>query len=159
MSRIRARFLTLPAAFVAILTMAMLTYPGDLSATYRDFGDYEDNTRELETTRTTNAQLDVNLISLMDRINLKEQWLKELIADRATLRVTMQRFIGLNRSNDVARETIEKQYAGATYEEKAARNVIDFVKTRLATTPGPSNTPQRLQSEFHAMFGTTVAVN
>lgn len=159
MSRIRARFLTLPTAFGATLALAMLTYPGGLSAAYRDFGDYEDNSRALETTRTTNAKLDVNLIGLMDRINLKEQWLNELIADRATLRVTIHRFIGLNRSNDLARETIEKQYAGATYEEKAARNVIDFVKTRLATTPGPSNTPQRLQSEFHAMFGTTVSVN
>ena len=56
----------------------------------------------------------------------------------------------------MAREMIFHQFAGATDEEKAARNVIAFVKARLHTASTPSNTPQRIQNEFREMFGTTV---
>ncbi len=152
------RSLTIPAAFGATLAMAMLTYPGGLSAAYSDFENYDEHARQLETTRSSNARHDSSLVNLMDRINTKEQWLEELIAGRATLRATTERFMGLNRSNDAARTAIDFHYPGATDEEKAARNVIDFANTRLAYTPGPSDTRRRLQTEFRDQFGTTVAM-
>ena len=153
------RRLTIPAAFGAALTLAMLTYPGGLSAAYSDFEHYDEHTRQLESKRSTDSHYDASFLNVMDRINTKEQWLGELIESRASLRTTTQRFMGLNRSNDTARTTIETYYTGATYEEKAARNVIDFAKARLQHTPGPSDTRQRLRTEFRAMFGTTVAMD
>ena len=159
MSRILFRFrrtLAVPAAFGATLALATLTYPGGVAAAYGDLKDYDTHREQLESTRATNSQLDVNLMNLMDRLALKEQWLDELISGRATLKVTTRRFVELNRSSETAKEVISHQFAGATDEEKAARNVIAFVQARLHTASTPSNTPQRLQNEFREMFGTTV---
>ena len=156
--RIR-RIVTIPAAFGATLLLATFTYPGGLSAAYHDIQDYDAIRADMRTTRTDDAKLDAILINILDRITMKEQWLDELLAGRATLKVTTQRFMELNTSNEITRRAIDDQYAGACYEEKAARNVVDFVRTRLRTSPGPSNTPQRIQAEFREQFGSAVSVN
>jgi hypothetical protein len=155
----RVGTITIPATVVATLVLATFTYPGGVSAAYSDLQDHTTLQQTMESARTDSSQLDTSLMNMSDRIALKEQWIDELISGRATLKSTTRRFMELNQSSDVTLKTIEAHFRGRTSEEKAARNVMAYVQIRLKFGAAPSNTPQRLQSEFHDQFGTTVAVN
>ncbi len=155
----RAGTITIPATVVATLVLATFTYPGGVSAAYSDLQDHTTLQQSMESAKTDSSQLDSSLMNVTDRIALKEQWIDELISGRATLKTTTLRFMELNRSSEVALKTIEEHFRGRTSEEKAARNVMAYVVVRLKFAAAPSNTPQRLQSQFHDQFGTTVAVN
>lgn len=155
----RAGTITIPATVVATLVLATLTYPGGLSSAYSDLRDHTTLRQGMESARTDSSQLDTSLLNMSDRIAMKEQWIDELISGRATLKATTRRFMELNQSSEVTLRTIEEHFRGRTTEEKAARNVMAYVQVRLKFGSAPSNTPQRLQGEFHEQFGATVAVN
>ena len=89
---------------------------------------------------------------------MKDQWIDELIAGRATLKSTVQRFIDLNRSNEAVVRSIDDQYAGATCEEKAARNVCDFVNTRIRIGLATSTAARDIQNQFRAAYGSNVVI-
>ncbi len=152
------RILTIPAALGLALALVAFTHPGGLATAYDDLQDYDGHRQQLETMRIDSHRLDADLVNLTDRIALKGQWIEELVEGRATLKTTTQRFMELNRSNDRSRQIIEDHGRGATYEEKAARNVVDYLRLRLRMGPMPSDTPQRIRGEFQAWFGTTVDV-
>ena len=155
----RVGTITIPATVVATLVLATLTYPGGVSAAYSDLQDHTTIEQSMESARTDSSQLDTSLMCMGDRIAKKEQWIDELISGRATLKATTRRFMELNQSSEVTLKTIEEHFRGRTSEEKAARNVLAYVQVRLKFSSAPSNTPQRLQSEFHEQFGTTVTMN
>ena len=155
----RASTVTIPATVVATLVLATFTYPGGVSAAYSDLQDHTTLRQSMESARIDSTQLDTSLLNMSDRIAVKEQWIEELISGRATLKSTTRRFMELNRNSDVTLKTIEAHFRGRTSEEKAARNVMAYVQVRLKFGSAPSNTPQRLQSEFQEQFGTTVAGN
>ena len=152
------RLAVIPASVGAIVAAAALTYPGGLNAAYDDFHDYESHREIVASTPASNAQLDATIVNLTDRIAMKEQWIEELISGRATLNITVQRFLDLNRSNETIYHLIDDQYPGATYEEKAARNVCDFVNMRIRVGPATSTAARDIQNQFRAAYGSNVVI-
>ena len=53
---------------------------------------------------------------------------------------------------------IDDQYAGATCEEKAARNVCDFVNTRIRIGLATSTAARDIQNQFRAAYGSNVVI-
>lgn len=152
------RLALIPASVGAIVAAAALTYPGGLNAAYDDFHDYESHREIMASTPASNARLDATIVNLTDRIVMKEQWVDELIAGRATLSTTVRSFMDLNRSNDAVTQSIGEHYAGATYEEKAARNVCDFVNTRIRIGLATSTAARDIQNQFRATYGSNVVI-
>ena len=152
------RTAAIPAAFGAALTLAAFTYPGGLACAYEDFRDLESHRKQMSECAVESRHHDATIVNLADRMAIKDQLIGDLIAGRATLRVTTARFVELNRSNETASGAVESHYPGDSYEEKAARNVVDFAIATLRTAPAPSNTPQRIEGQFREMCGKAISV-
>ena len=152
------RLAAIPASVGAMVAATALTYPGGLNAAYDDFHDYESHREIMASAPATSAQHDATIVNLTDRIAMKEQWVEELIAGRATLKATVQRFSDLNRSNDAVTRCIADQYVGATHEEKAARNVCDFVNAQLRTGLATSTAARDIRTQFRAAYGSDVVI-
>ena len=151
------RYAAIPAAIGTLLASAAFTYPGGLASAYDDLGDYDGHRRQMADSRIADMHSDAVFANLTDRIALKEQMMDELISGRATLRETTRGFMEINAGNETTRTVIGQQYCGSTYEEKSARNVIDFAVNRLRHSPSPSNTYQRLEGQFREMFGREIS--
>ena len=129
-----------PAAFGAAIALAAFTYPGGMACAYEDFRDLESHRKQMSECAVESHHYDATIVNLGDRLAMKDQFIGDLIAGRATLRETTARFMELNRSNEIASGAVEGYYPGDSYEEKAARNVIAFATGCLRTVPAPSNT-------------------
>ena len=152
------RLAMIPASVGAVVALAALTYPGGLNAAYDDVQDYESHREIMASNPASNAQLDATIMNLTDRITMKEQWIDDLIAGRATLRTTVQHFMDLNRGNEMVTRSIVDHHTGATYEEKAARNVCEFVNTRIRIGLATSTAARDIQNQFRAAYGSNVLI-
>jgi hypothetical protein len=152
------RTAAIPAVLGATLALAAFTYPGGLACAYDDFRDLEEHRSAMARGKIDSAHYDATIVNLADRLALKDQIIAELVEGRTTLADATRQFMAINSSSDATRAAVEDNYRGATYEEKAARNVIEFVKSYLSTAPAPSNTPQRIEGQFRAVFGKEISV-
>lgn len=143
------------SAFVSVVLTAA-TYPGGLTAAYDDMGEYRNCQEQLDSPCPTDAAHRATIRNLTERIGLKDQFVEDYLAGRISLREITARFIELNEGNPLAKRRVEDSYRGETYSEKAARNVVDFIKLRWKTLPSASHTPQRLAAEFSAEFGHSI---
>ena len=151
------RTAAVPAILGATLALATFTYPGGLACAYDDLRNMEEYRAQMEEGRIVSNRYDATIVNLADRLALKEQIVTELIEGRMALSEATRRFIGLNLGSDSARAAVENYVRGDTFEEKSARNVIDFAKGRLSSVPGPSNTLPRIEGQFHTMFGKAIS--
>jgi len=135
------RTAAIPAVLGATLALATFTYPGGLACAYDDLRNLEEYEAQMANGKIVSNRHDATLVNLADRLALKDRILADLIDGRTDLSEATRRFMELNATNDVARNAVEDSFAGDTYEEKSARNVIEFVRNRLLGGPAPSNTP------------------
>ncbi len=152
------RTAAIPAVLGATLALAAFTYPGGLACAYDDFRDLEEYRATMAKGEIDSNHYDATIVNLGDRLAIKEQIVADLIEGRMMLAEATRRFIDLNSTNDTTRAAVESTFPGDTYEEKAARNVIEFVKASLRNFPAPSNTPQLIAGQFRAMFGKSISM-
>ena len=138
--------LFVPAALVAA------SYPGGPDRMLCDLGNYDANRKLMETNRAEAAQLDGELGRTHHLYVAKMQSIEQLVAGRETLRATTWRFIEIDRDSPITIQMVER-YPGATYEEKAARYVVEFLKSRLRDGPSGSDVRERVHHQFREMFG------
>jgi hypothetical protein len=139
------RWLIVPAT-AALVAAALLVSPGPGTiggeeAAYSD-PDQDAVLRDLEARRTT----------VMARITYKEELIDRLIDGQATLEEVSDEFLRLNRDTP-ALVIIRSLYPGSGDEEKSARNVIEFVRSRMLPTARNADVMDRLQREFEQTYG------
>lgn len=151
------RTAAVPAVLCATLALAAFTYPGGLACAYDDLRNMDEYRAQMERGRIESNHYDATIVNLADRLALKDQIIAELIEGRIALPEATRRFMDLNASSDSARTAVEAYGTGDSYEEKSARNVIEFAQGRLSGMPAPSNTRQRIEDQFRAKFGKAVS--
>jgi hypothetical protein len=146
MFRFSARWLAAPSA-VALVAVVVFTNPNRGAAT--GAADWEPAERTAEY-----AALEAEQALVGQRIALKNELVTQLIDGRVTLEFVTAEFQRLNAASPVMLAVLRDQYAGATDEEKTARNVIEYTRHRFAPmTDDGRAVLARLQAEFDARFG------
>ncbi len=147
----RSRLLTSGAALAALAALALLTgHPTLAKSIGADVWNVPALNDQLRESSDLSAQLDDEDEEIRHRIVVKEAIIGQLIANHATLAETTAKFIELNASRPEYVTTIRATYPGATYEEKAARNVISYALAR-APAGGYDALSRRLDAELQQM--------
>lgn len=81
------------------------------------------------------AVLEAAIRGRLRRIEIKEGHVADLIACRTTLTRVTREFLLLNEQNELCAAEVRRSYPGRTDYERAAHNVLDYVGTRLASSP------------------------
>jgi len=95
-------------------------------------------------------RLDAEDGDVRQRIELKETLIDELLAGRATLTETTEKFMTLNSTRPQYMAVIRASYPGETDQEKMAQNVISFVLTR-APAERQDAVVRQLEAELRQM--------
>ena len=93
--------------------------------------------------------------SVRQRMDYKEDLIRQLIAGRLTLQQVSEEFLRVNRQMEMPEvmNQIRLRYAGSGDEEKIARNVLEFVETRWQPGADVGEVRERLHREFADRFG------
>ena len=163
MSRPRLRTLLRQGAiYTAIITAVTLltagTYPGGSETLYEDLRDYDESLQRAKAAEKANVELDSTIARITERLALKDLWLEELIAGRATLRETAHRFMEIQRGSGADLLARPDAVEGDSPEEKVARIVVSDVAGLLKVAPAPSDALRRIQNEFQLVYGKTISV-
>jgi hypothetical protein len=135
-----------------VLGVVAVTYPAGLPAALDDFREYADHATALQDESDREARLEHRGGRLKERIAAKQAVSEDLLAGRLTLNQAAEQFLALNGDDPTPRAYLDRQYGGATLEEKAARWVIDF--TVVAVPPAECDRVRaRLEDQFRAHYG------
>ncbi|HEY1191212.1 MAG TPA: hypothetical protein VGE74_26490 [Gemmata sp.] len=93
---------------------------------------------------------------VLRRIAVKETIIKEMLAGRASLADATARFAEMNVNRPQAQEAVRHMYAGATDQEKTARNVIAFAAARVSAAEREALS-RRLEAELQQMIAASSA--
>lgn len=148
MSRSRA------VACFAIIPLALALGKSDLVAdTFRAI-TAQDIREEMARDEEHRRQLDEENRVIQRQIEIKEMLLRELIAGRQSLRDVVGQFQAINEEHPEYLFVIEREFPGASIEEKSARNVLAFVEAEMAGRFPTRSLPVfvRLEAEFREHF-------
>ena len=142
-----ARLMVYPAAAALVLAVVWASPSG--TATGR-------NGVELPTDEELAAQLRqlTDRQTAVDaRLAYKNSVVAELVAGRVTLPAAAAAFWRVNQGEERCLAVIREAYVGKSDEEKAARNVLDFVTARTIPEPDRTRVLARLRRELTAEYG------
>jgi hypothetical protein len=86
---------------------------------------------EVRSSEEESASIDVEDDNVRARIALKESLIAQLLAGRATLAETTDKFAALNANRPGCMSTIRATHSGTSDRECLARNVITFATSRV----------------------------
>lgn len=150
----RPRLLT--AALALPVFAAGLLHPTWAKSVGADVWNVPALNNEARAAISKNERLDAEDDQVRRRMAVKEALVAELIAGRTSLAEVTARFAEMNatRANYVA--LIRETYPGATDREKAARNVIDYVFSRVPAAERAA-VVRRLDAELQQIIAPSAA--
>lgn len=121
------------AAYVAIVpVVALVSNSGWAVTAVVNAVQPHDHRIELQSQIEFGLQLDVIDKELRRQIEIKDTLIDELIAGETTLSEVTSQFLIMNRNQPTSMSLVQRDYPGATDEEKTARNVISFATAELS---------------------------
>ena len=106
---------------------------------------------EIAAARARDAELDLHAETIGRRMAVKNELTEALIDGRRTLFAVAARFRDLAADEPEKLAAIRTSYPGGTDDEKWCRNVIDYVRGRLAHDhPARADAVSRLETELQA---------
>jgi hypothetical protein len=96
------------------------------------------------------ARLEDKRTTLKSHQSIKDMLILALIDERVTLSTVVAEFIRMNAEGESV-AIVTSRYPGATDEERAARNVLDYASKRVSVERMP-DLMKRLEHEFDIMF-------
>ena len=131
----------------------VIAYPGGILAAYGDLRDYGAHRQTLDDEAAAFERHSAKAEAINARIQIKDMLIEELVAGRTSLVEVASRFRVLNQDVKECEIVMKARYPGVPEEERAARNVIDFVRVRDMSPCDKAEVLHRLQSEFEATYG------
>ncbi len=144
---VSVRWLVYPAG-VCLIAAAVIASPGDLP------GDGAEIPSD-EVMAAVSADLGRRQSVVTARLAYKESHIAELVAGRAGLADVAAAFARLNADEPASLDVIRHHYEGRTDEERAARNVLDFVATRPMPAADKAAVLARLRAAFDRQYPPT----
>lgn len=146
----------LPLVLVVVAVGVLAANPVWATAAGLDVWNVPALQRQMATIEEHNRALAVAADDVKERIEAKEQLIRDLIAGRATLAQVTAAFLAINEGSPVCMKVIRQTFAGATDYEKHARNVVSFALARFkCETPGQhAEVRARLEDELHGLLRT-----
>jgi hypothetical protein len=128
-----------PSRLLIGLVTLMLILPAATAVARPEWAEYlgvdvwnlPDLREELTEANELKTELEFQNAAILDRINMKDRLISDLIAGRRTLAETTSQFCALNQDFPEFLTILRLNYPGATDEERSAWNVMDFVHPRL----------------------------
>lgn len=145
--------LSISGATAAAVLAVLLAYPGGIMAAYRDIASYSEMQERIEEDAVINSRLEAQTAAVASRIQIKEALIEELIHNRTSLAEVASRFHAMNLDNPTSNIVLESRYPGFSDEERAALNVIDFVRLREMPRTQKREVVQRILKDYQKLFG------
>jgi hypothetical protein len=145
---------TVPTVAVAGLALASLgwTMPGVAETCGLDFWSVPELQARLEENQRQQAEIDVEDQRVLQRIDIKEGLITELIDGRTTILEVAAQFKLLNDGRQDYLRLFHKQYPGASDDECFCRNVVAFADARLCRLGRAGHvTSERLHRELERL--------
>ena len=144
--------MAIPVCVLTVFLSVVLAYPGGIGAAYDDAQSYRANQATLDGDRAVRDELAARSTVINTRIEIKDGLIEELIAGRTGLVEVAGRFEALNRDFPECQQVLEGRYPGAGPAERAALNVIDFVRAREMSACERAEILARLRAEYRAAY-------
>lgn len=119
----------------------------------RNADEYRTHSRDIDTATAANAESDVELGHLTDRIVTKLAIAGEYAAGRITLRTAAQRFLVLSGDEKSLANLRRLAPTAADDEERCAASVVRFLANSADATPGFAAAHRRAVAELHREYG------
>lgn len=136
----------------AVCASVLMIHPGGIRAAVQDLREYGSLKNTLETNSEFSQLLQAQAMAVNNRIQIKDALIDELILGHTSLAEVTMRFKVLNSETSSTQTILEMRYPDLTDEERAARNVLDFVALRELPYEEHNAVMARLQSEFQHQF-------
>ena len=98
------------------------------------------------------AELQVRGVAVARRIAYKEQLVAGLVERRYGLDEVAREFLDLIREDDAGLSVLRLHHAGSTDEVRAARNVIDYVRSQPLSAREAAAAVAHLRGEFRRLY-------
>jgi hypothetical protein len=122
---------TLSGVAVAVI-LTSLAAPKWTQAAGLDVWNLPTLQNQIETSARNDLTMNAEIEDNRNRLAMKTLLIDELVAQRTNLKEVTEQFLILNQNRQSTTFAIRASYAGATDEEKTARNVIALAGMRLS---------------------------